>query len=416
MARGPVVIDSAIRLSKDDRRPSNRHSNVVALFLPALPYGGAERMTVNLADALVAAGVTVDLVLARAVGDLLSEVPREVRVIDLRARGLGQATFFLASYLRRGKPAGLIARMQHANTVAATAHWLARSTARLVLTEATHGTRHALEGSLAHRMRYRLLGPVTRRAYRRADAVVAVSQGVAADLARRIGVNTASLHVVPNPVVTDSLLRRRSEEPSHPWLREPRKQNLPSGRPPVILAVGSLREAKDFATLLRAFAVLRRSIAARLIIFGEGPKRRDLEQLRAALGLEECVQMPGIEPNPYSAMARASLLVLSSRREGSPNVLVEALACGCPVVATDCPSGPAEILEGGRFGLLAPVGNPEALAAAMRRSLRSTWDREALCAVSCRYDSHQAAQRYLDLLGIQPNKTYDGLAALRAAA
>jgi glycosyltransferase involved in cell wall biosynthesis len=360
-------------------------------------------MTVNLANAIVDLGVQADLVLARAEGELLSHVAPGVRVVDLGTRRLGDSVVPLLNYLRSREPAGLIARMQHINIVAASAHWIAGSRGRLVLTEATNGTCLFKEGPLRRRLQYRLLmWPILRLVYRRADALVAVSQGVAEDLARRLSVSVSSIQVIPNPVITNDLHQLRTEEPGHEWLRETNQNRGEDSGEHVLLAVGTLREAKDFATLLRAFALLRKSVPARLIICGEGPERQRLESLRSALGLEECVQMPGYDPNPYAAMARASLLILSSRREGSPNVLVEALACGCPVVATDCPSGPAEILDGGRLGLLASVGNPQSLASAMRQSLARTWDAQVLREGVRMFDSRQAAQRYLDLVGVRP--------------
>jgi glycosyltransferase involved in cell wall biosynthesis len=359
-------------------------------------------MSLNLGEALVHLGMSVELVVARAEGELLTQVPTGVRMFDLRTSGMATSIRPLIQYLRSRRPAGLIARMQHVNTVAALAHWLAKSNARLLLTEATHATGLLRELSLTAQIKYRCgLWPTMRRVYRRADAVVAVSHGVAADLAVRLGLPRELLHVVPNPVLTDRLARLARDEPSHPWLRAgSRRDSHPNGS--VLLAVGSLREAKDFVTLLRGFAILRKRFAVRLIIYGEGPERSRLARLRCSLGLDDCVDLPGFAENPYSAMARASLFVLSSRREGSPNVLVESLACGCPVVATDCESGPAEILDAGRYGLLSPVGDPGALAAAMQEGLKRTWDIQHLQQRARRYDSRQTAQRYLELLGISP--------------
>jgi glycosyltransferase involved in cell wall biosynthesis len=295
--------------------------------------------------------------------------------------------------------------MQYVNIMAAVAHKLARQEGRLVLIEDTHGSRLFSEGPLARRWRYRWVQhPIMRRVYPWADAIVTVSRGVAADLAARLSASEDSLHVIPNPVVTDDLARLRAEEPGHAWLRTSGCAKGSHAPGPVILAVGNLRPAKDYATLLRALAILRKSVPARLIICGEGPERQRLEALRRELGLQECVQMPGHDPNAYAAMARASLLVLSSRREGSPSVLVEALACGCPVVATDCPSGPAEILhadDGGRLGLLATVGDPASLASAMQQSLARSWDAQALREGVRMFNSRQTALKYLELVGMR---------------
>ena len=184
----------------------------------------------------------------------------------------------------------------------------------------------------------------------------------------------------------------RAEEPCpHPWLT--------GGDRPVLLTVGRLAPQKDHATLLRAFAIVRRTRAARLVIFGEGTERARIESLRRDLGLEADVDLPGVTDNPYAAMRRASLFVLSSRFEGLPTVLVEALACGCPAVSTTCPSGPAEILAGGRHGVLVPPENPQALAAGILQGLDQPWDRDELRRRGAEYSLAASRDQYLALLG-----------------
>jgi glycosyltransferase involved in cell wall biosynthesis len=193
-----------------------------------------------------------------------------------------------------------------------------------------------------------------RWAYPRADAVVAVSQGVASDLVEVCGIAASHVHVLNNPVVTPETARMRSEPVDHPWLRDPTL--------PVVLAVGRLVPQKDFGTLLEAFALARRSRAARLVILGEGPLRAELEATVRRLDVAADVDLPGFCANPYAAMAAADVFVLSSAWEGSPGVLIEAMSCGTPVLSTDCPSGPRQILDGGRWGRLVPVGDAQAMA------------------------------------------------------
>jgi glycosyltransferase involved in cell wall biosynthesis len=194
-----------------------------------------------------------------------------------------------------------------------------------------------------------------------ADAIVAVSKGVADDLAGAARLPRDRIKVIYNPVVTEVLFRKAEEPLEHPWF-------LP-GCPPVILGVGRLTAAKDFPTLTRAFARVRESQSARLLILGEGKERDSLEKLVRELGLERDVSMPGFVDNPYAYMRRSSLFVLSSAWEGLPTVLIEAMACGCQVISTNCPSGPEEILDGGKYGELVRVGDAEAMSSAMLRAL-----------------------------------------------
>jgi glycosyltransferase involved in cell wall biosynthesis len=229
-----------------------------------------------------------------------------------------------------------------------------------------------------------------RWAYRRADYVVAVSEGVATDLERRASLKRGSVRVIHNPVVDARLTNLADADAEHPWLAD--------DGPPVVLAVGRLAAVKDYTTLLHAFAMLRRHRPVRLIIYGEGPLRTDLERLRERLGLPDCVALPGFTANPYAAMRRAAVLTLSSRYEGLPNVLIEALACGCPVVATDCPSGPAEILDHGRFGRLVKPGDAEGLCRAIETTLDEKPSSQRLRARGDEFSVAKAAQAYLDLI------------------
>jgi glycosyltransferase involved in cell wall biosynthesis len=213
----------------------------------------------------------------------------------------------------------------------------------------------------AESRRGRMMGRFMRWTYPRADGVVAVSAGVADDLAQAIDLPRARIAVVYNPVVTPAVLEQSLAELRDPWFA--------AGEPPVILGVGRLTVPKDFPTLIRAFARLRRTRPARLLILGEGELRAELEALAGELGLTDEVRLPGFADNPFAYMRRSDLFVLSSTWEGFGNVLVEAMACGTPVVSTDCPSGPAEILEHGKWGRLVPVSDVEALADAMLATL-----------------------------------------------
>jgi glycosyltransferase involved in cell wall biosynthesis len=228
-----------------------------------------------------------------------------------------------------------------------------------------------------------------------ADAVIAVSDGVAEQVASLTGMPRERITTIYNPVVTPELLWRSREPVDHPWLAP--------GQPPVVLGVGKLKIQKGFRTLIRAFARVRAARPARLVILGEGARRRTLEALVDELGLREDVALPGYVENPWAWMSRASVFALSSRWEGLPGALIEAMACGCPVVSTDCPSGPAEILEGGVYGPLVPVGDAGALARAILELLDAPPDPARLRARAAAFCVDPALERYLEvLLGAAP--------------
>lgn len=355
----------------------------LALFLASLRLGGAERHAVNLASGLAAEGLRVDMVLSRAEGPLLDELPASVEVVDLGARRMAASLPHLAAYLRRRRPPALVAFVTHACLTALVANELTRRTTAAVAVEVSTPAVMAAQSPLR---RDRLAPRMVRRLYPRAAAVVANSEGVATDLRRLVPV---PVRVIPVAVATESLWTRAAEPVGHPWF-EP-------GQPPVVVAAARLEPEKDLGTLLAAFASLRETHDARLLVLGEGRERPALEARVAALGVRASVDLPGFDPNPYRYLARAAAVALSSRVEGLPTVLVEALALGVPVVATDCPSGPRELLAGGRFGRLVPVGDAGALAAALRATLDgprlpvppAAWER---------YEAKQVARQYHELL------------------
>lgn len=362
----------------------------IALYLPSLVGGGAEQVTVTLANELAERGFAVDLVLADASGPYLKEVSPAVRIVDL---GAGRVLFSLPAlvrYLRRERPRALLSGLHHANVVAVWAVRRARTPTVLVVAE--HNT---LTASSAYRRRRIPSMPwLMRRTYPRADAVVAVSEGVADDLAAALGLPRERVHVIYNPIVTDELLAMSRAPVDHPWCAD--------GAPPMILAVGRLTEQKDFPTLIHAYARLRRRRSVRLVILGEGEARGELEDLIARLGLAEDVYLPGFVDNPFAWMRQARLFALSSRWEGLPSVLIQAMACGTQVVSTDCPSGPAEILEGGRWGRLVPVGDAEALEAALDAALDDDEDVHAAVEIRARdFSVEPSVLGYLAVLGLK---------------
>jgi glycosyltransferase involved in cell wall biosynthesis len=361
--------------------------NLISIFLPSLAGGGAERMMLNLAGRFVKRGKTVDLVLARATGPYLANVPEGVGILDLGAHRVLTALPGLARYLSRRGPAALLAAMDHANLVAIWAKRLAR-----VDTPVFVSVRNTLsvEARRGVRLRDKALPALARRFYPRAAGVIAVSRGVAEDLESHVGLEAGSVKVIYNPVVTPELADLAEQPLDHPWLA--------TGASPLLLAAGRLTQQKDFATLIDAFAALRSRRPARLLILGEGPERTRLEEKIRDAGLHGEVRLEGFVDNPFAYMRRADLFVLSSAWEGLPGVLIQAMACGTPVVSTDCPSGPREILLDGKLGALVPVGDSKALAVAMLDTLDAPASPEALRRRAADFSLAEIASEYLQLL------------------
>ncbi len=399
----------------------------IAMVIPSLAGGGAERTALRTVAGLAARGHKVDIVLFSPHVAYPREVPAAARLIVLCGRrawaqrdpsampantqwrperapllqGAGLAAGLvrdfpaaahmllrraalararrLAQYAAQERPDIVFANLPQAEHAAFYAARLAGPRAfppvvPVVRNVEAPGTRHS--------RRRRLLFPS-------AAHVVAVSQGVAESVAEAVGVPEERLSVIYNPAVTPTALRRAEEAPDHPWFGD--------GGPPVVLGAGRLARQKDFPTLIEAFRLVLAERPCRLLVLGEGPMRPDLEGRVRALGLEGQVSLPGWVENPYAFMARAALFALSSRHEGFPGALVEALACGCPAVSTDCPAGPAEILEDPT--LLAPVGDADALAGVMLRALARPADKPALRARAARFSMERAAAGYERVVG-----------------
>lgn len=360
----------------------------VALVTSNMAGGGAQRAVAKLASGFAEQGYDVDLVLGRATGPYLEELSPQVRVVDLGVRRFAAAVLPLARYLREARPRAVFSALDYVNVVTLLARAASRVDVRVVVSE-----RNTLSQAVAHTtsLRTRCLPVLLRWAYRHADAVAAVSQGVADDLARTCRLDQGSVHVLNNPVVTPDMDRMRRAAVTHPWLAH---RSLP-----VVLAVGRLVPQKDFALLIEAFATVRRTHPARLVILGDGPLRADLERLADSLGLADDVSLPGFCANPYPSMARADVFVLSSQWEGSPGVLIEAMSCGVPVVATDCPSGPREILADGAHGRLVAVGDRTGLCAAIVDAIEGRVPKPAPESWAP-YVQDTVVQAHLELLGV----------------
>jgi len=353
----------------------------ISLLMSALPIGARERLLFEVAADLASDGHPVDIVTAGASAEWLAHVPASVRALNLApwsARALARvnpvrltlALPALANYMARARPAVLLTASIPPALTALSARQLCGASTRIIVRQSNvlNIPNHATYGAVRRRWRDALV----RRLYPAADGFVAVSRGVADNL-RHVIAAPKPMQVIYNHVITSDFAARAAVPVDHPWLSD--------GAPPCIIAVGRLVAKKDYSTLLRAFAALARDRPeVRLLILGEGPERARLQTLGAELGIEHRLELPGHVANPLPYLRRAALYVLSSISEGMPSALVEALACGCSIVATDCPSGPAEILENGAFGRLVPVRNPEALHRAMAAGLNAPPPAERLTA------------------------------------
>ena len=360
----------------------------IAIFSPSLQIGGAERAVVNLANGFSREGKAVSLLLAVAQGPLCNELDPGVEIIDLRQRGVFGALAPLSRFLQIECPDILFSTQSHANLIALLARKLARVNLPVVINEQTTMSVHyALEPGLKNR----IVPKLARLFYRQADAVVCISQGVADDILAVTKISSERVHRIYNPVLPPlaELEQKIKASVEHPWF-------FPES-PPVILAVGRLTTAKDYPTLLRAFALARQEREMRLLILGEGEKRNELEALVRSIKIGDDVQLPGSVSNPFGYMVRSSVFALSSAWEGLSNVLVEALACGAPIVATDCKYGPAEILDYGKYGTLVPVGDAEAMAEAILETLNEHPDRTSLRRRSLDFTLETIVQQYLVL-------------------
>jgi glycosyltransferase involved in cell wall biosynthesis len=354
-----------------------------------------DRVARHLIPALARRGYGVDLLKVRRHGPNLDpeqgETPPGVRVVDLGSRHTYACLPAIVRYLRLQRPAVLLSDKDRVNRTALLARALAGIGAglptRLVLRSGTTiSIDLASRGALERWLQRTSMG----RLYRFADTVIVNSHNVADDMSAYTGLPRGAITVVPNPIVPGARFVGGQPRPDHPWFAP--------GEPPVILGVGELGPRKDFGTLIRAFAKVRRHRPCRLVILGRGGEREELERLAQDLGVAADVDLPGFKSNPQDYMAHAALFALTSLWEGNPLVLPEALAVGTPVVATDCPSGPREVLQNGRYGPLVALHDPAAFAAAMLRTLDAPLPAGTLREAARPFEIEASTDAYLDAM------------------
>ncbi|MDY0884247.1 glycosyltransferase [Dongia soli] len=358
----------------------------VFIYLPNLAGGGAERLTLNLLPRFREAGYEPSLVLNTRSGALLPYVPEDIRIISLNASRSLKAIGKLSRLLIREQPDILLSNLGHNNIIALWSRALSRASTKVVVCQHSVLSQESLhDGNWQHR----ILPAVSTIFLRLADGIVAVSRGVADDMARILRLRRSAISVIYNPVLTRDFDARASASLNHAWFAERAM--------PVVLGVGRLVPEKDFGTLIKAFSLLRRSMPCKLVLVGDGPARAGLTKLCQDLSIAADVDFVGFQENPLPFIQQAALLVMSSTYEGFGNVLAEAMGCGTPVISTDCPYGPAEILGGGRFGALVPVGDAERMAQAMQDALANPLPADILKNQAAQFRDDRVSSEYVAL-------------------
>jgi glycosyltransferase involved in cell wall biosynthesis len=334
----------------------------IAIFMPNLMGGGAEKVFVNLSNEFYSLGYSVDIILANRSGPYITDLHSEVRIFDLKQARVGKCIWRLVKYLTTNKPNILLSGLLVSNIVALYSGWISN----VKVIPCIHSIESVAIG-LEHKYKRKVVKFLYPLLLNKAASIIAVSHGVADDLSRATGVSRNNVNVIYNPILTDSLLMMSKEAIDEPWFNKDEH--------PMLLSAGRLNDSKDYVTLLKAFELLNQRVSSTLIVLGDGEQRQYLRKLVLDMHLGERVLFPGFVSNPYKFMSAADVFVLSSKRESFGNVIVEAMACGCQIVSTDCPYGPSEILESGKWGTLVPVGDYRKLSHVLYDAVRYSSDK-----------------------------------------
>lgn len=359
----------------------------IAIFLPSLAGGGAERVALHLCKKFCERGLLIDLIVVNDIGPLDFLIPKEARLIKFKSSKPSKSILKLIKYLVSKKPKSILSVLTHANIACSIAHKISHSPCNLVLSERVDINQSISNSAFSFDIF--LTKKLIKILYPKTYNIISVSKGVASSISNISKIHVKNIQVIYNPIDTETINYLSSYHVYFPW-----QDSLP-----IILSSGRLSIQKDFPCLLEAFSIVRRKIPSHLVILGEGEQRQPLNDIIENLKIKNDVWLPGYCQNPYSYMARANLYVLPSRFEGLPNVLIEALTLSIPIVSTNCPSGPEEILANGKYGRLVPVGDPVAMAEAMDKSLSGDHpvfdQKEALQ----RFDPELITDQYLEALG-----------------
>lgn len=389
-------------------------SKRVAFFIGTLAGGGAERVVINLTGEFVRYGIETDLLVTKFKGPLATSVPDGVNVIELEKSGklkvlkyilkLPISNWFIASkwllsgeakvisrlpallnYVNNTRPHAILSTLDAVNIVSLWTKYISNQDTIYIVRQAIFQSQELM---YSHGFfETKLLPVLAKRWYSTADKIVCVSKEMAKDLKSYCDVHQNKLITIYNPVHIGKIIRLSGEKINHPWLI--------NKTVPVILAVGRMVKQKNYPVLFRAVKKIRGYHKVKLIVLGQGPEQKKLEQLSKDLELDDSIDMLGHVSNPYQYMARADLFVLSSSWEGLPNVILEALACGCKVVSTNCRSGPKEILDHGKYGTLVSVDDVDALSQGIVDSLKVDIDKKILRDRAAEFDLSIASSQYL---------------------
>jgi len=369
----------------------------VSLLVANMNGGGAEKSMLNLAKGLHKRGINTDLVLCEAEGEYMSQAPDYLNIIDLKRSRVLYAIQAIADYLKKNKPDVLISTLNRVNIAAVIARKISRVKTKIILREAsTLGDERNSNLSLWEG----IINTAARIVYSAGDEFVAQSYGSADDLINYTGINQEKVHVIYNPVVDDDIYTEAEKKSGNAWVDEGYDY---------IISAGRITPSKDFTTLILAFNELINNCNMRLIIIGKQNEKDEYDKLSNVidnLGLKAIVSLPGFVQNPFPYYKHAKLLVSSSKLEGLPGTLIQAMACGCPVVSTDCPSGPSEILGKGKYGLLSPVGDYSQLAENMIKTLNNPLSSEMLAKRALEFTVEKAVDKYMKVIEkLSPNKS-----------
>jgi glycosyltransferase involved in cell wall biosynthesis len=360
----------------------------VLVYLYDLRGGGAERQSLTLVRQLQASGITVELMLHQARGELVDQVPSDIRMINLDRKRTRHDVMPLAGYLRQRKPDILLANVDHMNVAATVAGILSATRTKVIITQ-----HNPITGEFATDGReYRMIAPLYRILAPFISAAIAVSDGIARELVGQAGLPESKVVRIYNAVIGPGFEERANMPVVHPWFCD--------GTSPVYVTAARLVPQKDQETLLRAMAIYRQNGGqGRLLVLGTGPLREHLEALAHELGIAATVDFVGFQDNPLPWFRRSDAFVLSSRTEGFGIALAEAMGCGTPVISTDSGHGPAEILARGRYGVLVPPQDPAAMAAALSAAgeMRQRFPAESLKARAAEFSYAACTAGYVSL-------------------
>ncbi len=330
----------------------------VVFFLPSLEVGGTERGVVNLVNYIDEQKYRVSILLGKLKGDFIKEVKSSIEIENLNASVSLGLFFSLVRYFKTQKPDIFISAFPRVNVICILAKIFSGASVKIIITEhSVFSMLPVIAKTSFRRLIARFFMPaMVRFLYPKADAIICVARGIASDLQKSVKTKN-DIKVIYNPVINDGIYQLALEQVNHLWFVN---QDIP-----VIVAVGRLVECKDYPNLFKAFKLVLKKKPTRLVILGDGPEKENLRNLVNQMGLSSSIAFLGFQSNPFKYMKQSSVFVLSSLQEGFGNVIIEAMACGVPVVSTNCPVGPGEIIENNKNGILVPVGNYQKMSDAI---------------------------------------------------